>query len=310
MSFPFPVQTAAGSYEAETKAEDVGNKVDALDTVAAVAALIFGFGISIMYDVIKDGVVSEWGEKVEAIFISLGVVVVFGSLLPSLVIPFRAYYIRQILGNGGDKAIQDAKNFQADSIYMATPCLLGLVFSGFALVIQLGIMLVQNAKSLVLVPSACLGCPLAALTFWWILRLMYQSRDMLLPQQVPQNVQMPLSQNPGYGTSIPYDSQLLAPDQYVQYDGPPAAPQSQYVLQEDMPDYKGDRIRSELKEVAGLHKDGVLSTEELTMAKSTVVVQAMLGEPILSVLKQLQMLHKSGDLSRDEFTMAKTKALQ
>lgn len=319
----FPVQTVAGSAGDKTTADDVGFKVDALDTVAAVAALIFGFGISIMYDVIKDGVASEWGEKMEAIFISLGVVVVFGSLLPSLVIPFRAYQIRQILGNG-EKDIESAKNFQANSIYMAFPCLLGLVSSAFALVIQLGLMLVQNAKSAVLVPSACIGGPLAVLTFWWILRLMRDSEDMQhdrqMSQQVSQNARMqPLCegdvdkapfQNYGYETSAQLDIQLPAPQQYVQYGVPQAASQSQYMQQGDIADYKGDQIRSELKEAEGLHKDGVLSTEELTMAKSTIAVNGMIGEHILCVLKQLQELHKSGDLSMDEFTKAKTKALQ
>ncbi|CAE8681886.1 unnamed protein product [Polarella glacialis] len=310
----FVVQTAAGVYGAETTAEDVGHKVDALDTVASVAALIFGFGVSISYDVIKDGVASEWGDEVEAIFISLGVVVVCGSLLPSLVIPFRAYYIRQLLGNGGDKAVESAKHFQASTIYMAAPCMLGLVISGFALVIQLGLMLLKTSKSSVLVPSACIGGPLAALTFWWILRLMYHANDILLPHAVPYEVQgpyeqlqplcegnvyEPLSENSGTETGV----------QYVEL----AAPEMQYlpgVPEGNMLDWALDIIRAQLKEVEGLHKDGVLSHEELAMAKSTVVVQSLGGGNILSLLKQLQELHKSGDLSQEEFTMAKTKVMQ
>merc|ERR1712194_279644 len=245
------------------------------------------------------------------------------------VIPFRAHHIRQILGNGGDQAVQSAKKFQANSIYMATPCLLCLVFSGFALVIQLGLMLVQNAKLSVLVPSACIGGPLAALTFWWISRLMCLSKDMLLPQQVPQNAQMQLLWEGDVSAQYVarYDSQpagpvsltseLAGPVQSVEYVGSPEALLFQYEQQGDMPDWRGDRAREilrklkeDLKEAEGLQKDGVLSTKELTMAKSTIVVKAISGEPILHVLKQLQELLKSGDLSKDEFTMAKAKVLQ
>jgi len=155
------------------------------------------------------------------------------------------------------------------------------------------------------------------------------SKDMLLPQQVPQNAQMQLLWEGDVSAQYvaQYDSQLAGPVsmtselagpvQYVEYVGPQAAPQFQYEQQGDMPDWRGDQAREilrnlkeDLKEAEGLQKAGVLSSEELTMAKSTIVVKGISREPILYVLKQLQELLKSGDLSKDEFTMAKAKVLQ
>lgn len=167
------VQSVAGSSAVKATAEDVSNKVDAFNSMATVAALIFGFSVSTLYDSLKDDVAGKWCMASQCTYVAFGLLAVTGSFLPTLVIPFRIYYLRQLLGNGGAQGIARASNFQASTMYMAVPCMGGLLTSAVALVGQISIMLFETQGLTIFVLSMVIAVPVTVMAFFFVLRMIF-----------------------------------------------------------------------------------------------------------------------------------------
>ena len=242
----------------------------------------------------------------KTVFISAGVVVVTGSLLPTLVIPFRAYCIRQILGNGGERSAERATNFQGSTMYMAAPCILGIIISALALVVQLSLMLHQSIDRHVLVVCACVGSPIAAATFFCVLRLVFHEDNGM--KQTRQHLP-----NAGAQLSCPLNgvTEQMSQQQYVM-------PEYGQVQSYDSsgPEYCQDQTFPSAMEVQIhalnlLHAEGVLTVEELTMAKTKCIVQELIycGDVVLQLQKLKDLLDR-GVVSDQEFRMAKAKVVE
>ncbi|CAE8600211.1 unnamed protein product [Polarella glacialis] len=151
----------------------VEKSVEAYDTFATVASLVFGFGVSIMYDALKDSITDTWDETPAIWFNGLGVIVVAGSLLPTMVLSFRAGMVRRILSHpqeDGSQASQ-AREFTIRTNYMSVPCMMGLILSLFALVAQIAMLLHQNVDQFVFLISSCIGGPVIVLALVCIVHI-------------------------------------------------------------------------------------------------------------------------------------------